>query len=149
MKNVQLLMTALLLGGSVAIRGEKRTISSPHWVADYTSLDLYGGGAPMDWSAWDTAKYGAAGQRAVPSGTAVSLSDAGKIIPADGSRDTLLLMSDAKEWLPSDSISGYGLVTAGNIYEDQLPNAVNGKLPDAVRGKASRFYLQALATVSQ
>lgn len=145
MKKLHLLVSALLIGGAAAIRAEKRTISSPHWVADYTSLDLHGAGAPINWAAWDTAKYGAAGQRTVPSGTAVSLVD-DKIVPADGRADTLLLMSDAKEWLPSDSISGYGLVTAGNIYEDQLPDStgIPAQLPAAVREKATRFYFQQL-----
>lgn len=143
MKKTLLFMTALLLGGAAAIRGEKRTMSMPHWVADYTSLDLHGAGAPMNWDAFTDAKYGAAGHRLIPSGTAVSVV-AGKIVPADGTADTLLMMSDARQDSPSDSISGYGLVTAGNVYEAQLPDATGApaQLPAAIRAKAARFYLQ-------
>lgn len=141
-----LILAALLIGSAAALapRGEKATLGLPHWVADYHSLDLHGAGAPMDWAAWTDAKYGVAGRREIPTGTAISLSDAGKIIPADGTRPTLLLMSNAKEALPSDSISGYGVVVRGNIYENQLPDAVGGKLPDAIRAKAQNFYFQAL-----
>lgn len=144
-----LILAALLIGNAAAFapRGEKVTLGIPHWVADYHSLDLHGAGAPMDWSKWTDAKYGVAGHREIPTGTAVSLSDDHKIIPADGSRRTLLLISNAREWLPSDSVSGYGLVVRGNVYEDQLPGTVGGKLPDAVRTQASDFYFQSLAAV--
>lgn len=144
-----LILAALLIGSAAAFapRGEKLTMGMPHWVADYHSIDLHGAGAPMDWSKWTDTKYGTPGRREISTGTCVSLSDDGKIIPADGSRRTLLLISNAKEWLPSDSISGYGLVVRGNVYEDQLPDAVGGKLPDAVRTQASDFYFQSLAAV--
>lgn len=146
MKKSLLTLVALLIGGATAIRGEKRSLTMPHWVADYQSLDLHGGGAPMNWAAWTDAKYGVAGRRLIPSGTAVSVV-AGKIVPADGSADTLLLMSDAREDSPADSISGYGLVTAGNIYEDQLPDSTGNpaQLPAPVRAKATRFYFQTLS----
>lgn len=138
-----LTLTALLIGGALAVRGETRTLSMPHWIADYTSLDLHGAGAPMSWGAWTDPKYGTAGRRFIPSGTAVSLVS-GKIVPATGAQDTLLLISDAREDSPADSISGYGLVTAGNVYESRLPDATGApaQLPTAVRAKATRFYLQ-------
>ncbi|MBZ9752733.1 hypothetical protein K7W42_17975 [Deinococcus sp. HMF7604] len=140
-----LTLTALLLGSAaaVALRGEKRTIGMPQWIADYSSLNFHGAGAPMNWAAWTDAKYGTAGRRLIPSGTAVSLVS-GKIVPADGSLDTLLLFSDAREDAPTDSPSGYGLVTAGNVYEAQLPDSTGAPavLATAVRTKAARFYLQ-------
>ncbi|MDO4244572.1 MAG: hypothetical protein Q4C89_00925 [Deinococcus sp.] len=144
-----LMLTALLIGSAAAFapRGEKLAMGIPHWVADYHSLDLHGAGAPMDWTAWTNPKYGTPGRREIPTGTAISLSDAGKIVPADGTRRTLLLISNAKEWLPSDSISGYGLVVRGNIYEDQLPDAVGGKLPETIRAQARDFYWQSLGGV--
>ncbi|CAM4238537.1 hypothetical protein [Deinococcus marmoris] len=143
MKKTFLIMTALLIGGAAAIRGEKRSLSMPQWIADYSSLDLHGAGAPINWAAFTDAKFGTAGRRFVPSGTTVSLV-AGKIVPADGTADTLLMMSDAREDSPADSISGYGLVTAGNVYEAQLPDSTGAPavLATPVRTKAARFYFQ-------
>ncbi|MFT2719732.1 hypothetical protein ACMT4L_06960 [Deinococcus sp. A31D244] len=143
MRNLLLPLTALLLGSAALIRGEKRTLSTPAWIADYHSLDLHGLGAPMNWAAFTDAKFGAAGRRLIPSGTAVSLA-AGKIVPADGTADTLLLMSDAREDSTSDSISGYGLVVAGNVHEALLPDSSGSPavLPAPIRAKAARLYLQ-------
>lgn len=143
MKKSLLPLSALLLSGAFAIRGEKRSISMPHWIADYHSLDFHGAGAPMNWDAFTDAKYGQAGRKVIPSGTAVSLVN-GKIVPADGTADTLLLFSNANQANPSDSPSGYGLVVRGNVYESQLPDATGtpAKLPAAIRDKATRLYLQ-------
>lgn len=143
MRNLFLPLTALLLGSAVSIRGEKRSLSTPAWIADYHSIDLHGLGAPMNWAAWTDAKYGAAGHRLIPSGTAVSLA-AGKIVPADGTADTLLLFSDAREDSATDSISGYGLAVAGNVHEALLPDSSGSPavLPTPIRAKATRFYLQ-------
>ncbi|GAA5513637.1 hypothetical protein Dcar01_02381 [Deinococcus carri] len=144
MKKSLLSLTALLLGGAFAVRGEKFSMSMPHWIADYHSLTYHGAGAPLNWGAFTDPKYGATGRRRIPSGTAVSVVD-NKIVPADGAADTLLLFSDAQEGLASDSPSGYGLVVSGNVYEDRLPDATGmpARLPVAIRGKATRFYLQA------
>lgn len=145
MKKSLLLLTASLLGGAFAIRGEKVSVGGmPHWIADYNSIDLYGAGAPINWDAFPAGeKWGQAGQRIVPTGTAVSVVT-GKIVPADGSADTFFLVSAAKEASKSDSISGYGLATAGNVYEAQLPDAAGApaKLPEAIRAKATRFLFQ-------
>ncbi|MFW8628577.1 hypothetical protein [Deinococcus sp. ME38] len=58
--------------------------------------------------------------------------------------NTLLLMSDAREDATSDSISGYGLVVAGNVHEALLPDSSGSPaaLPAPVRAKAARLYLQ-------
>lgn len=146
MKKIALLaLTASLLCGAAAFapRGEKDSMSMPLWIADYSSLNLHGLGAPMNWAAFTDAKWGTAGRRSIPSGTAVSLSS-GKIVPADGSLDTLLLMSDANEASTAESISGYGLATAGNVYEAQLPDSTGAPavLPAGIKAKAGRFYFQ-------
>lgn len=143
MKKTLLTLTALLIGGAFAVRGEKRSLSMPHWIADYHSIDLHGAGAPMNWDAFTDPKYGEAGRKFIPSGTAVSLV-AGQIVPADGTEDTLLLFSNANQANPSDSLSGYGLAVRGNVYEAQLPDAtgVPAQLPAAIRAKATRFYFQ-------
>lgn len=145
MKKIALFaLTASLLCGAAAFgprRGEKSTMSMPHWVADYHSLTLHGTGAPINWAAWTDPKYGTAGRRVVPSGTVVSLS-AGKIVPADGSLDTLLLMTDAREGSSGDSISGYGLVVSGNVYEAQLPDSTGAPavLPAGIKAKARHYF---------
>ncbi|MVN88776.1 hypothetical protein GO986_18720 [Deinococcus sp. HMF7620] len=140
--NKSLLLTALLFGSAVAIRGEKRSLSTPVWIADYHSLDFHGAGAPMNWAAWTDAKYGVAGRRLIPSGTAISLAS-GKIVPADGTTETFLLLTDAREDSTTDSISGYGVVVRGNVYEGLLPDSSGSLavLATAVRNKA-RFYFQ-------
>lgn len=103
----------------------KLEIGLRHWIADINSINLHGRGAPIDWTAFTDAKYGTAGKRVVPSGSAVKLSVAGKIVPADGANgsETLFMFSDAREDVTSDSVSGYGLVTGGNLYEAFLPDA--------------------------
>lgn len=144
MKKFLLLLPALLLSGAAAVRGEKRTVgATPYWVADYNSLTYHGAGAPMNWDAFTDPKYGTAGRKFIPSGTAVSVS-AGKIVPADGTLDTLLMISNANQANPSDSPSGYGLVVSGSVYESQLPDStgVPAQLAGPVRAKATRFYLQ-------
>lgn len=142
-KPALLALTAPLLCGAAALapRGEKTTLSMPHWVADYHSLTLHGTGANMNWAAWTDTKYGPTGRRVIPSGTAVSLSG-GRIVPADGSLDTLLLMTDAREGSPGDSVSGYGLVVAGNVYEAQLPDSVGAPaaLPAGVKARARHYF---------
>jgi hypothetical protein len=146
MKKIALLsLTASLLCGAAAFapRGEKDAMSFPHWVADYHSIDLHGLGAPMNWETFTDPRWGTAGRRSIPSGTAVSISG-GKIVPADGSLDTLLLMSDANEASTAESLSGYGLATAGNVYEAQLPDSTGAPavLPAGIKARAGRFYFQ-------
>ena len=144
MKKSLLLLSALLLSGAAAVRGEKRTVgSTPYWIADYNSITRHGLGAPMNWDAFTDPKYGTAGRKFIPSGTAVSVSS-GKIVPADGSLDTLLLFSNANQANPSDSPSGYGLVVSASVYEAQLPDStgVPAVLPAGIKAKATRFYFQ-------
>jgi len=137
MKRTLLTLTAALLSATHATRGERIDKSfTPFWIADYESLSYHGAGAPMNWAAWTDAKYGAAGRRVIPSGTAISIVS-GKIVPATGATETLILVSNALENSPSDSISGYGVVVGGVIYEAQLPDATGTprQLPTAIRAK--------------
>lgn len=142
-----MMFSALLLAASPMPRGERVTKTlTPFWVADYSSLALHGAGAPINWAAFTDVSFGTAGRRVVPSGYPVMLTN-GKIVPADGSAntETLLLMSSANEGVGSESISGYGLVTGGNVYEAQLPTATGTprQLPAAVRARISaRIRLQ-------
>lgn len=140
-------LTVGLLAVATAPRGNTRTLGlTPHWVADYTSLEYYGAGAPLDFATFTDPAYGPAGKRRIPSGTAVAIRAAdGRIIPADGVLPTFFLFSAAQEGLATDSISGYGVVTGGNIYETQLPQATGTprRLPVGPRGTVpARILLQ-------
>lgn len=142
-----LLALTSVLAVATTARGEySRVELTPFWVADYSSLEFHGAGAPLDFTAFTDPAYGAAGKRRIPSGTAVSIRAAdGKIIPADGVLPTLFLFSAAQEGQGTDSISGYGVVTGGNLYESQLPQATGAprRLPVGVRGVVpARIYLQ-------
>ncbi len=144
MKKNLLMITAALVGATIEPRGEKAVKAFPLWVADYESLALHGAGAPINWAAFTDVSFGTAGRRVVPSGYPVMLAS-GKIVPATGASETLLLMSAANEANPSDSPSGYGLVTGGNVYEGRLPTATGTprQLPSAVRAAVNgRIRLQ-------
>ena len=138
MKRNLIFLTALLIGAaSAAPRGERIDKSfTPFWIADQESLTYRGAGAPMNWAAWTDVKYGAAGRRVIPSGTAISIVN-GKIEPATGAVETVILVSNANEFSPSDSVSGYGVVQGGSIYEAQLPDATGAPrvLPAAIKTK--------------
>lgn len=128
----------------------KTTIGLRHWIADLNSIALYGRGAPIDWSLFTDAKYGTAGKRRVPSGAAVKLVN-GKIGPADGTGTSYLMFSEANEDSKTDSISGYGLVTGGNVYEDFLFDAAGAPRVLAAGLKTSlgsRFHFQTIPGVN-
>lgn len=140
-----IMLGALALAHAAGPRGEKIEKGlTAFWIADYHSLTLHGAGAPINWAAFTDPSFGPVGQRVVPSGYPVSLVN-GKIEPATGAVETMLMMSAAHENNHADSISGYGLVTGGNVYEAYLPTATGNprQLPAGVRGKLpARFHLQ-------
>lgn len=77
--------------------------------------------------AGDKAYTGGSGGKAVPAGEEMDLLASGKIVPSSlgtaGVTCYGLLMTRADEDSRSDSITGYGVITQGQIYENLLPNA--------------------------
>ena len=85
-------------------------------------------GKQIDWSAFGTDYQDAEGDVVLKGGTPVAVDDtSGKLIPRDtGAGDTAvgLLATTASEKKASDhdSLSGYGFIIGGVVYEDLLPN---------------------------
>ena len=99
-------------------------------IADEDSIMLLGLGATVDWASFTDPKFGTAGRRFIPAGTAVAIT-AGKIVVTDGIKTTYLMMSDVVEsplfFRGSDDTSG--LIAGGVIWEDRLPDSTAGLLP--------------------
>ena len=100
------------------------------FVADEESTMLLAIGATIDWTSFTDPKFGTAGRRFIPAGTALAIT-AGKIVVTDGIKTTYLMMSDVVEnplfFRGSDDTSG--LIAGGVIFEDRTPDAVAGLLP--------------------
>ena len=123
---------------------KKYTHALPRWIADYNSIALYGSGAPIDFTSFTDASYGAAGQRVIPSGTVVHLVS-GKITDGAGGGQAYLLFASVDEALPALGASGHGLVTGGNVYEAWLPGATGApRVLTAAQKTAlgARFHFQ-------
>lgn len=81
-------------------------------------------GRQIDWSAFDATYENAYGNKELKAGTVVALDGTtGKIIPRDtGTGDTAvgLLASSANQNNDSESLSGYGLIRGGVVYENLM-----------------------------
>ena len=95
------------------------------FVADEDSTMLLAMGATVDWTSFTDPKYGTAGKRFIPAGTAVAIT-AGKLVVTDNIKTTYLMASDVIEnplfYRGSDDTSG--LYAGGIFFEDRLPDAV-------------------------
>jgi hypothetical protein len=97
-------------------------LGTPAFIADLHSITLWGTGAQIDWTAFTDAKYGTAGKRKVPAGTVIEFNGAGKMIPG-ASGPCYLTRTDIEEDSRVAALSGYGVITGGNVYETLLPDA--------------------------
>ncbi len=97
------------------------------FTADENSLQRIALGGTVKLAAFTDAKFGTAGQRVIPAGTAVKRDTDKQLIPADGTGPAYLMASDVVEApLPGmgrGSDLTTGLYAGGVIYEDQLPDA--------------------------
>ena len=121
------------------------------FVADRASMDTAGTGIQLDWSKFTDPKYGEAGKRSIPAGTAIEPTAEAKANTAPallcGPADPLtadpafLLKTPAIENSRVEAESGYGAYTAGVVYETYLPDAsgVPRVLGAELKAKLSKF----------
>ena len=100
------------------------------FVADEASTMLLAIGGTIDWTSFtDATKFGVAGKRFIPAGTAVAIT-AGKVVATDSIKATYLMASDVLEiplfYRGSDDTTG--LYAGGIFFEDRLPDSVAGVL---------------------
>ena len=104
------------------------------FVADEDSTMLLAIGATVNIAAFTDPKYGTAGKRFIPAGTAVVIT-AGLVVPTDNVKTTYLTASDIVEnplfYRGSDDTTG--LYAGGIFFEDRLPDAVSNLLPAATK----------------
>lgn len=78
----------------------------------------------------DVAWTGGRGKKFVPAGTENDLLASGKVVPSvlgtGGVTCYSISLTAASEDMPSDSMTGYGQLVSGNLFENLLPNAVAG-----------------------
>ena len=128
------------------------TLGIAAFIADPSSITLWGTGAQVNWALFTDAKYGVVGSRKIPSGTVIAITN-GKIVPAaaDGSNAPFYLTrSAAEEDSRVAALSGYGVITGGNVYETLLPDASGSPrvLTAALKtGLGPRFVTQAYQDV--
>lgn len=125
------------------------------FVADERTAQSYGLGASVNFTGFTDAKYLLEdGSKLIPAGTIVAIDTAsGQIVPpvttaGSESKEVYVLKADA--WsrnLQGGSKGHVGLFTDAGLYENFLPDAVNGALPAALRTLVlKRFTLQAHPT---
>lgn len=106
------------------------------FIADVDSMDALAGGASVNLAAFTDAKFGTAGSRFIPAGTAVKLDGTGLAIPADATGPAYLTASDVLEnpFFLRGSDYTTGLYVGGVVYEDKLTD-VDGtnKLPAPIK----------------
>ena len=128
-----------------------KTFGLPIFVADRNSMNTFGTGIQLDFSKFTDPKYGVAGKRTIPAGTAIEPTAEAKAGtaatylcgPADtaGAGEALILKTDAYEDSKVAAESGYGAFSAGVVYETYLPDAVGVPrvLPAELKAKLTRF----------
>lgn len=86
-------------------------------------------GRQVDWANVDDSFKQSDGLKFIPAWTAVgTLQGAGKIAPRVDTDNpaTGFIETDAKEGSTADALSGYGYVTAADLYENLLPDSSGG-----------------------
>ena len=106
------------------------------FIADVDSMDALAGGCTLNIAAFTDAKFGAAGQRYIPAGTAVKLDGNGLGVPADATGPAYITASDVLEngFFLRGSDTTTGLYVGGVVYQDRLFDADNtGALPAPIK----------------
>ena len=106
------------------------------FIANVDSMDALAGGATVNIPAFTDAKFGVAGQRLIPAGTAVKLDPVtGFAIPADATGPAFLMASDVVEnaFFLRGSDGTTGLYAGGIVYENELIDAVANVLPAPIK----------------
>lgn len=116
------------------------------FVADRASMDTVGTGIQIDWTKFTDAKYGTAGKRRIPAGTAVEPIGTGAVDsprnlcgPASGTagKEAWLTKQNIEE--DSEWPTGHGAYNGGNVYEALLPDAAGAPrvLPASIKAQLS------------
>jgi hypothetical protein len=121
-------------------------IGRPAWLKTPGNAADRTGGRQIDWANVDADDYTdpASGKKIIPSGTAMgTLLGSGKMSPRVVTTNPAvgLLEGDAIEDDLVHSISGYGLMVGGTVYENLLPDATGG--PPATLAAGIKTELQA------
>lgn len=103
-----------------------RSVTRPGFIVDHATAQL-SSGRKIDWDEVPSSYENDAGDKVIPAGTPMADNDGGMVprddLASDGTEGEAfgLLASSADEGARSDSLSGYGIVVGGVIYEDLLP----------------------------
>jgi hypothetical protein len=120
-------------------------IGRPTWLKTPGNAAFRTGGKQIDWANVGAGYVDAAtGKKIIPSGTAMgTLLGSGKMSPRVVTTNPAvgLLEGDAIEDDLVHSLSGYGLMVGGVVYENLLPDATGG--PPAVLAAGIKTELQA------
>ena len=120
------------------------TLGRPNFLKTPGNATDRTGGRQIDWANVSSAYLNAAsGRKIIPAGTAMgTLLGSGKMSPRVVTTNPAvgLLEGDAVENELVDSLSGYGLIVGGVVYENLLPDATGG--PPAVLASAVKTELQ-------
>jgi hypothetical protein len=122
-------------------------VTMPHFVADHASINMLGSGRQIDWASVNAAFIDATtGKKRLPAGTVVAEASAGgKLVNNNAGVTPIgILISDAEEDHPAHAVTGYGVITGGNIYSNLLPTLAFGS--NAVTNlNTGRFFFQTYA----
>jgi hypothetical protein len=127
-----------------------QAIGQPDFVADWNSMDR-NTGRQIDWS---LVTLLVAGKKTVKSGTVMVATASGKIVPranrAGAETAIGLLFGTATEGQPSHSLSGYGVIIGGVIYENLLPEGVPAAaVKTELDGAGTKFAWQVYADTTE
>lgn len=120
-------------------------IGRPNFLKSPGNVAFRTGGRQIDWANVGAGYIdSASGKKIIPAGTAMgTLLGSGKMSPRVVTTNPAvgLLEGDAVEDSLVDSLSGYGLLVGGVVYENLLPDATGG--PPATLPSAVKTELQA------
>ena len=122
--------------------------SSAGFIVDPKSI-VRGSGRQIDWSKVTAgATYGAAGSRVLKAGTILSeVTATGKVVPralgASGTGSAFaILETAAHESSETDSLSGFGVILGGGIYDNKLADAADAAFATMKTELGARFYYE-------
>jgi hypothetical protein len=125
------------------------------FIADPHSIDRHGTGVQIDWTNVSSAYEDADGHKVLPAGTVVgSLLGSGKVSPRVDSTNPAvgILETGAREGNTASPGGGMvGMLVAGNLYENLLPEAagtpkvLSSDVKSELAAAGCRFYFQQYA----